>query len=91
MSAVSTLLMQILKPVVVAKLGQIANDVTPEDIEAKLDLDGFFHKLEVDPKYADLAPFLEQLEAQGEDAQKQLAILIDAVLDLLVVYVASRI
>jgi hypothetical protein len=90
MSTVSKLLLQILKPIVVAKLAQIADDITPEDIEEKLDLDGFFHKLEVDPKYADLAPFLEQLEAQGEDAQKQLAILIDAVLDLLVVYTASR-
>jgi hypothetical protein len=82
--------MGILKPVIVAKLAQVAEDITPEKIEDQLDLDGFFHKLETDPKYAELAPFLSQLEEQGEEAQKQLAILVDAVLDLAVVYVSSK-
>jgi hypothetical protein len=90
MSSLNKFLMAIVKPLVVAKLSHIASDITPEDIEAKLDLDGFFHKLESDPKYAELAPFLAQLEAQGEEAQKQIALLLDAVLDLLVVYVAEK-
>jgi hypothetical protein len=90
MSSLNKFLLAIVKPVIVAKLGQIADDITPEDIEAKLDLDGFFHKLESDPKYAELAPFLAQLEEQGEEAQKQIALLLDAVLDLLVVYVAEK-
>ncbi len=89
-SSFKDIMIAILKPVIVAKLAQIATVVTPEDIEAKLDLDGFFHKLENDPKYAELAPFIAQLESQGEEAQHQIALLIDAVLDLLPVVVAMK-
>ena len=89
-SSFKDIMIAILKPVIIAKLAQIATDITPEDIEAKLDLDGFFHKIENDPQYAELAPFMQQLEAQGEDAQHQLALLFDAVLDLLPVVVAMK-
>ena len=89
-SSMKDIFIAMLKPVIIAKLAQIAEDVTPEMIEERLDLDGFFNKIENDPQYAELSPFLQQLESQGGDAQRQIALLIDAVLDLLPIVVAMK-
>jgi methionyl-tRNA synthetase len=91
MSKISSLILTVLKPIIVSQLERIADDITPEDIEEKLNLDGLIAKLEADPKYAELKPFLEKLEQESEDFEKQLAILLDAILDVLVDYVSSKI
>jgi methionyl-tRNA synthetase len=88
---IGKILLSVLKPVIVMQLQKVADDITPEDIEEKLDIDGLFHKLENDPKYAEIAPLLKQIEDEGEEFQRQLAILLDAILDVAVEYIASKI
>ncbi len=80
---------QMLKMAVIQKLSELADSVTPEDIEKRIDLDKWIVKIENDPKYADLKPFLVDMENKSNDAGRSIALLVDAILDLLPAIVAN--
>jgi len=83
LSGIGDMLLKVAKPIVVAKLKSISEDITPEEIEAKINLDGFIEKLESNEKYKALEPLFAAWEKEGTDVESALAILIDALLDLI--------
>jgi hypothetical protein len=82
-SSIGKTLLNVAKPIVVARLKSMAEDITPEEIEAKLNIDGFIEKIESNEKFKALEPLFEAWEKEGTDIESALAILIDALLDLI--------
>jgi hypothetical protein len=77
------LLKSVVKVVLSAKLQELADKVDPAYIEKQINLDEWIGKLESNPKYAELQPLLADIQAKGATAEHQLAVLIDAIVDLL--------
>lgn len=82
-------LKEALKFAVIVRLQKLAIDITPEDIEARIDVTSWLASLEQDPRFAEIQPLFEALEPKAEEMKHAIAHLLDAMLDLLPALVAQ--